>query len=107
MGRLTKDPEPKQTQSQKSYSRFVLAVDRKGKDSGADFIPCLAWGGTGEFIQKYFTKGSKIGITGRIETGSYDDKDGKRVNTTVIVVETVDFADSKKENVITDEDLPF
>ena len=95
LGRICNDIELKQTQKNKSYTRFSLAVNRKGKDKGTDFISCLAWEKTAEFIQKYMKKGSQICISGRLQTGQYDDKDGKRIYTTDVIVEEVDFADSK------------
>lgn len=81
-------------------AQFNLAVNRayvKPEDEQkADFITILAWNKTAEFCSKYFKKGQQVGVTGRIETGSYDDKDGKRVYTTKVVAEHVYFADSKK-----------
>lgn len=97
LGRICNDIELKQTQNNKNYTRFNLAVTRKGKDKGTDFISCLAWEKTAEFIQKYMKKGSQICISGRLQTGQYDDKDGKRIYTVDVIVEEVDFADSKKE----------
>lgn len=100
IGRLTKDPDVRYTQGQNStcIARFTLAVDRRFKRDGeadADFITCVAFGKTGEFIEKYFTKGMKIAISGRIQTGSYDNKDGYKVYTTDVVVEECEFVEKK------------
>lgn len=98
MGRLTKDPEVKQA-SQTYVARFSLAVDRKFKKDGeptADFISCVAFGKTAEFIQKYIKKGTKIAIEGRVQTGSYTNKEGVKVYTFDIIVEVVEFAESKR-----------
>lgn len=100
MGRLTADPQVRYTQGQDStcIARFTLAVNRRFKRDGeadADFITCVAFGKTGEFIEKYFTKGMKIAISGRIQTGSYDHKDGYKVYTTDVVVEEAEFVEKK------------
>lgn len=84
-GRITKDLEIKMTQSDNKYVRFTLAVDRGGKDKGADFINCLAWNQTAELIYKYFQKGSPILIEGSIRTGSYEGKNGKVYSTDISV----------------------
>lgn len=97
LGRVCQDLELKQTQNNKNYTRFSLAVNRRGKDAGTDFISCLAWEKTAEVMQKHLKKGSQIGIVGHIQTGQYDDKDGKRVYTTDIIVEEFYFADSKPQ----------
>lgn len=102
LGRLTKDPEVRYTQGDNStaIARFTIAVDRKVKQEGgqtADFIGCVAFGKTAEFIEKYFTKGRKIAVRGRIQTGSYKNKDGATVYTTDVAVEAVDFADGKPD----------
>lgn len=103
-GRLTRDPEEKiiaGANGNTTVSRFTLAVDRRqAKKEGeptADFINCVAFGKTAEFINKYFTKGRRIGITGRIQTGSFTNKDGQKVYTTDVVAETAEFIDSKAE----------
>lgn len=103
-GRLTKSPEEKiiaGANGNTTVSRFTLAVDRRqAKKEGeptADFINCVAFGKTAEFINKYFTKGRRIGITGRIQTGSYTNKDGAKVYTTDVVAETAEFIDSKND----------
>lgn len=100
MGRLTRDPEVRYTQGEKpvAIARYSLAVDRRFKREGeptADFIGCVAFGKSGEFAEKYFKKGTKIAITGRIQTGSYTRDDGTRVYTTDVVVEEQEFAESK------------
>lgn len=100
MGRLTRDPEARYTQGDNAsaVARFSLAVDRRFKKDGdqtADFINCVAFGKTGEFIEKYGHKGTKFVVEGRIHTGSYTNKDGQKVYTTDVVVEQVEFAESK------------
>jgi single-strand DNA-binding protein len=99
MGRLTRDPEVRYSQGAQSMAvaRYTLAVDRRFKRDGeqtADFIQCVAFGKSGEFAERYFHKGTKIVVEGRIQTGSYE-KDGQRVYTTDIVVEQQEFAESK------------
>lgn len=100
MGRLTKDPETRYTHGDNpmAISRYNLAVDRRFKregDQNADFIPCIVFGKGGEFAEKYLRKGTKVAITGRIQTGSYTNRDGQKVYTTEIVVEEQEFAESK------------
>lgn len=98
IGRLTRDPEIRYTDGGLSIARFSLAVDRRFKQENgtdADFINIVAFGKTAEFIEKYFHKGIKIALNGRIQTGSYTDKDGKKVYTTDIVAENVEFCESK------------
>ena len=102
MGRLTKDPEVRYSQGETpmAVARYTLAVDRRqarsnNNEQTADFINCVAFGRAGEFAERYFRKGTKIAITGRIQTGSYTNKDGVRVYTTDIVVEEQEFAESK------------
>ena len=102
MGRLTRDPEVRYSQGQQAMAiaRYTLAVDRRFKREGeqtADFIQCVAFGKSGEFAEKYFRKGTKVVVEGRIQTGSYE-KDGQRVYTTDIVVEQQEFAESKATN---------
>lgn len=98
IGRLTATPELKQTKSGVSITRFTVAVDKRyqkqGEDRKADFISCIAWRQTAEFICKYFTKGRRIGITGSITTGSYEASDGHKVYTTDIDVDNAEFVDS-------------
>ena len=101
MGRLTRDPEVRYSTSgdnQLAIARYTLAVDRRFKRDGeqtADFISCVAFGRNGEFAEKYLKQGTKIAITGRIQTGSYTNKDGNKVYTTEVVVEEQEFAESK------------
>ena len=95
VGRLTRDPEIKATNSGSTYARFSIAVDRRGKDAGTDFINIVAFGKTSEFIERYFRKGQRIGINGRIQTGSYEGKDGKKVYTFDVIAENVEFVESK------------
>jgi single-strand DNA-binding protein len=102
MGRLTRDPEVKYSQGERSLAiaRYTLAVDRKGRkihdnEQTADFISCVAFDKAGEFAEKYFRQGIRVLVSGRIQTGSYTNKDGIKVYTTDIVVEDQEFADSK------------
>jgi len=102
MGRLTRDPEVRYSQSgdnQMAIARFNLAVDRRFKRDGdeqtADFISCTAFGRQGEFAEKYLHQGTKIVVEGRIQTGSYTNKEGQKVYTTDVVVENTEFAESK------------
>ena len=101
MGRLTRDPEVRYSQGETplAVARYSLAVDRRGRNSQdgqtADFINCIAFGRQGEFAEKYLRKGIKIAVTGRIQTGSYTNKDGVKVYTTEVVVEEQEFAESK------------
>ena len=106
MGRLTRDPDVRYSNSQNgeqlAIARYTLAIDRRNvrrnagdNQQSADFIPCVAFGKTGEFAEKYFKQGTKVAITGRIQTGSYTNKDGQKVYTTEVVVEEQEFAESK------------
>ena len=105
MGRLTRDPDVRYSQSSTgsmAVARYTLAVDRRrSRTSGdnseqtADFISCVAFGRSGEFAEKYLHQGTKVVITGRIQTGSYTNKDGQKVYTTDVVVEEQEFAESK------------
>ena len=101
MGRLTRDPEVRYSQAESSLAiaRFTLAVDRRfkrqGDDQNADFINCVTFGKTAEFAERYFKQGTKIAGCGRIQTGSYTNKDGQRVYTTEVVLDEVEFAESK------------
>ena len=100
MGRLTRDPEVRYSQGATplAIARYTLAVDRRntrsnngGDEQTADFIPCVAFGKAGEFAEKYFRKGTKIAVSGRIQTGSYTNKDGATVYTTDVVADRVEF----------------
>ncbi len=119
MGRLSRDADIRQANNT-TVARFSLAVDRRFKQEGgqdADFISCVAFGKTAEFIDKYIYKGMKIALEGRIQTGSYTNKDGVKIYTTDVVVEAVEFAESKKQDNndgagfeeidLNDDDLPF
>lgn len=119
LGRLTRDPEVRYTQGEKplAIARYTVAVDRRFKSSNseqtADFISCKALGKAGEFAEKYFHKGIKVALTGRIETGSYTNKDGIKVYTTEVVVEEQEFAESKSASAasvaspVDDDDKPI
>jgi single-strand DNA-binding protein len=125
IGRLTADPDIKNsTDNQNTVARYRLAVDRRFKKEGqpdADFIPCVTFGKSAEFAEKYLKKGKKIAVVGRIQTGSYD-KDGQTIFTTDVVVEEHEFCESKAsegsatpsdpslpmpDGFGTDDDLPF
>lgn len=98
IGRLSKDPEIRVANEGNYIARYSLAVDRRYKKEGeqtADFINCVAFGKQGEFVDKYLRKGIKIAVTGRIQTGSYKNKDGQTVYTTDVVVEEHEFCESK------------
>ena len=100
MGRLTRDPEMRNSngESNTAIARYTLAVDRRYKregEAGADFISCVAFGRSAEFAEKYFRQGMRVLVSGRIQTGSYANKDGQKVYTTDIVVDSQEFADSK------------
>jgi single-strand DNA-binding protein len=102
MGRLTKDPELRRTGTGTAVASFTLAVDRDfaGKDSGekeTDFIECVAWRQTGEFVSKYFSKGRMAVVSGRLQIRGWTDKDGNNRRTAEVVAENVYFGDSKKE----------
>lgn len=97
-GRLVRDPEVRYADSGTTIARFTLAVDRRFKqESGpsADFVGCIAFGKSAEFIEKWFSKGNKMELSGRIQAGSYENKEGTRVYTTDAVAENVGFAESK------------
>ena len=98
MGRLTNDPDVRYAQGDepKAIASYNLAVDRRGKDAGTDFISIVAFDKNGEFAEKYLHKGTKILVTGRIRTGSYTNKDGNKVYTTDVIAEEQEFCESKK-----------
>ena len=103
MGRLTRDPEIRYSQGndQMAIARYTLAVDRRFNRNGdqtADFINCVAFGRSAEFAEKYLKQGTKIVATGRIQTGSYTNKDGNKVYTTDVVIEDQEFAESKNNS---------
>ena len=100
VGRLTRDPEVRYSQGDNAtaVARYTLAVDRRFRRDGeptADFIPCVIFGRSAEFAEKYFRQGLKVIVTGRIQTGSYTNKEGQKVYTTDVVVEDQEFAESK------------
>lgn len=133
VGRLTREPDLKYTQNGKAVVRFTLAVNRplskekkeeaeRNNYPTADFISCQAWGKTAETIANYVKRGQRIGVTGHIQTGRYDDKDGKTVYTTDVVVDAMEFLESANNNnnynsdyknadegmyQINNEDIPF
>lgn len=128
IGRLVADPEVRYSQGNEPVcmARYRLAIDRKFKrdgEQGADFITCIAFGKQGEFVEKYLKKGMKIAVIGRIQTGSYTNKDGQKVYTTDVVAEEHEFCESKSSGGTTapqvdsdgfmdipdniDEELPF
>lgn len=98
-GRFTRDPEVRYTNDGTSIARFSIAVNRRfvkeGSNQKADFLNCVAFGKSAEFIEKYFTKGMKADLSGRIQTGSYTNKDSVKIYTTDIVVEEIEFGESK------------
>lgn len=105
MGRLTRDPEIRYSQGESAVAvaRFTLAVDRRfrregSNDQTADFISCVAFGKTAEFMERYTHQGTKLVVEGRIQTGSYTNKDGNKVYTTDVVVENTEFAESKNSD---------
>lgn len=104
MGRLTRDPEVRWSRDERAIAiaRYTLAVDRRGRKSQdgnseqtADFINCVAFDRAGEFVEKYFRRGQRVLISGRIQTGSYVNRDGQKVYTTEVVVDEQEFADSR------------
>lgn len=119
IGRLTRDPEVRYTQSGKACAKFTLAIDRRGNgEKQADFIQCVAWEKTAEIIGNHCTKGKKIAVEGRIQTRSYDANDGTKRYVTEIVVQSMEFCDSKGGQQLSDakgfagapvpdEDIPF
>lgn len=103
MGRMTRDPELRRTGSGIAVTSFTLAVDRdfSGKDGGekeTDFIDCVAWRNTGEFVEKYFSKGSMAVVSGRLQIRSWTDKDGNKRRSAEVVADNVYFGDSKKSD---------
>lgn len=102
VGNLTRDPESGTTQSGISYCRFTVACQRRYKNAqgnyDADFIQCTAWRQTGEFVQRYFRKGSRIGVTGSITTGSYVGQDGQKRYTTEVTVDNVEFVGPRSDS---------
>ena len=111
VGRLTKEPEVKLTSNQTAYCNFTVAVDRKFKDKDgnrqADFIICVAWKQTATFIQKYFHKGNRIGLTGSIQTRTFDDNEGRTVYVTEVIVDDVEFVESANKTEPTTAHAPI
>nr|DAR52773.1 MAG TPA: Single strand binding protein [Caudoviricetes sp.] len=109
MGRLTAAPELRYTQQNTPVASFTLAVDRDfqsgGSEKQTDFIPCVAWRGTAEFVSKYFTKGSMAVVSGRLQLRDWTDKDGNKRRTAEVVAESVYFGESKKRDA--SPDVPF
>lgn len=108
-GRLTRDPEVRYSDNGHTVARFAIAVDRRFKkenEQTADFINTVAFGNTAEFIEKYFYRGSKIVIEGRIQTGSYTNQESQKVYTTDVVVEQVEFGESKNPDSSANEARP-
>ena len=109
IGRLTKDPEIRETQSNIKVASFTLAVDRRYLDSAgnrqADFIPCVAWRGTAEFVEKYLTKGTKVAVEGSIQVRNFEDQNKTRRYITEVICDHVEFCESKaRENTQTGND---
>lgn len=102
MGRLCRDPEVRyfgKGKDQTAVANYTLAIDRSyGEDAKTDFIPCVVFGAGAEFAEKYFRKGLRIAVTGRLQSGSYEDKDGKTVYTLDVYVQSQEFADSKQDD---------
>lgn len=123
IGRIVRDPDIRQTQSEMTVARFSIAVDRRTKGGGADFPSCVAFGKVAESIGKWLKKGTKVAVEGRLQTGSYTNKDGRKVYTCDVIVESWEFCERKgaEESAATDhtvtdddgfsedlpEDLPF
>lgn len=102
MGRLVRDPELRRTQSGNAVTSFTLAVDRDFKADGgereADFINCVAWRNTAEFVSKYFSKGRMAVVTGRLQNRNWTDKDGNKRTSSEVIAESVYFGDSKRDD---------
>ena len=102
VGRLTRDPEVRYSKGENTIAvgRYTLAVERRFKREGeptADFIPCIAFGRLAEFAEKYFRQGMRVSVSGRIQTGSYTNKEGAKIHTTEVVIEEQEFAESRAE----------
>ncbi len=97
MGRLANEVELRRTTSGKAVASFTIACDKPGKDKGASFIPCVAWEKTGEFIDKYFSKGSAIVVEGRLESRQYETKEGQKRTVLEVVVSQAHFCGKKEE----------
>lgn len=97
MGRLTRDPETRSTPNGKNVTRYTLAVDGYGQNAEAYFIPCVAWDKASDFAAKYFKQGMRVLVSGHIKTGSYTDREGRKVYTTDVIVSSQEFADGKRD----------
>lgn len=97
MGRLVRDPEVKYSNDM-AIAKFTLAVDRRSKDKETDFISCVAFGKTGELVEKYIKQGTKIALEGRWQTGTYTNKEGQKIYTNDCVAEQIEFCESKKDD---------
>lgn len=97
IGRLTRDPDVRYAQDGKAFARYTLAVNRIRREDPADFISCVTFGKNAEFVEKYLHQGSKIAVIGRIQTGSYTNREGQKIYTTDVVVEQHEFAESKSQ----------
>ncbi len=111
VGRLTRDPELRYGKGENgtAVARYTIAVDRRFKrdnEPTADFIPCVVFGRSAEFAEKYFRQGMRISVSGRIQTGSYTNKDGVKVYTTEVIVEEQEFAESKAESGTSEGETP-
>lgn len=107
MGRLVADPELRRTGTGKAVVSFTLACDKPGKDSGASFIPCVAWEKTAEFINNFFLKGSPIAVEGRVESRQYETKDNQKRTVVELVVTQAHFCGKKEESVPADAGRPI
>ena len=105
MGRLARDPELRRTTTGKAVVSFTIACDKPGKDAGADFIPCVAWEKTGEFVNNYFHKGSPIAVEGRLTSRQYETNDGQKRTVLEVTVSQAHFCGKKEEK--TDEYTGF
>ena len=95
IGRLTRDPEIRTAQDGLTIARYSLAIDRQTKEKQADFFRCVTFGKNAEFVERYLKKGTKVAVTGRLQSGSYTDRDGRKVYTVEVVTENHEFVESK------------
>lgn len=115
IGRLTRDPEVRYTQSGTAVCNFTLAVDKRKKEDGADFIDCVAWQKTAELVSQYLGKGRQCAVNGRLQVRSYEDKDGNKRKAVEVVAESVVFlggakeasSEPRQEEVFNEDDIPF
>lgn len=105
IGRLTRDPDVRYSQNGMAVARYTIAVDRYKSDE-ADFIPCIAFGKTAETAERYLSKGSRVAVAGRIQTGSYTNKDGQKVYTTDVVIENQEFIETRARRHEEPEPMP-